>query len=501
MSNHKIRKEEGQPSLKTLLKQNNTSKKRTPPSAEGPDPKKKYIDKTYPNPSLLQDNFKEIMEEETDQNTQPHNSSISIGKDTCFNNFSDEFIAFGKMMSEKLNEIVEPLKTSQDNMQRLLEPFERDMKLLLEDRHNNKNLVNVCDKVTVEQVHINKRCDKLEAENQVLKVRLNKLENKMLRKNLIFHGIKEGNWEDEESIKERVWKAIAHSVDEDESRKRLKIARRISINGVLHLGRYRDGQTRPISVSFDKQSHVETLFRNKKHLPKGIYIDREYTEETEKKRKILCPILRLTKSLSHYKGKSKLEDDALIVHGKKYTISNLHQLPNDINGFASASRMDTKTVAFFSELNPFSNFHWTPFDCDNKHYHSSEQYIQESKAIYFGDNETANTIMQAKTALECKNLAREVANYNHEDWKSHAKSICKPGLLAKFQSNDSLSNLLKSTGDKMLVESCRDQLWGNGIPLRDKDSLNRERWSGQGILEEILMEIREELSNPNMDQS
>ena len=26
----------------------------------------------------------------------------------------------------------------------------------------------------------------------------------------------------------------------------------------------------------------------------------------------------------------------------------------------------------------------------------------------------------------------------------------------------------------MLVESCRDQLWGNGIPLRDKDSLNRE---------------------------
>ena len=82
--------------------------------------------------------------------------------------------------------------------------------------------------------------------------------------------------------------------------------------------------------------------------------------------------------------------------------------------------------------------------------------------------------MQAKTALECKNLAREVANYNHADWKSHVKSLCKPGLLAKFKSNDSLSNLLKSTGDKMLVESCRDQLGGNGIPLRDKDSLNRE---------------------------
>ena len=107
--------------------------------------------------------------------------------------------------------------------------------------------------------------------------------------------------------------------------------------------------------------------------------------------------------------------------------------------------MDTNTVAFFGKLNLFSNFHPTPFECDNKHYHSSEQYIQEAKALHFGDNETAHAIMQAKTVLECKNLAREVANYNHADWKSHAKSLCKPGLLAKFKSNDSLSNLLKST--------------------------------------------------------
>ena len=290
-------------------------------------------------------------------------------------------------------------------------------------------------------------------------------------------------------------------MDEDESRKRLKIARGISINGVICLGIYRDGQTRPISVSFDKQSYVETLFRNKKHLPKGVYIDREYTEEMEKKRKILRPILRLAKSLPHYKGKSKLKEDALIVHGKKYTISNLHKLPNDINGFASSSRMDTNTVAFFGELNPFSNFHPTPFECKNKHYHSSEQYIQESKALYFGDIETAHAIMQVKTALECKNLAREVANYNHDEWKSHAKATCKPGLMAKFKSNDSLSNLLKSTGDKMLMESCRDQLWENGILLRDKDSLNREKWSSQDILGEILMEKRDELTSQNMDYS
>ena len=169
-------------------------------------------------------------------------------------------------MCQKLNEIVEPLKTSQDKMQ-------DSMRLLLEDKQNYKNVTELCNKVEGQQQKITVRCDKMEQENKDLRSRLNRLENRMLQKNLIFHGIKEDNWEDEESIKERIWKCISYTVDEDESRKRLKIARGIRINGARRLGRYRDGHNRPLSVCFEKQTHVETLFRNKKHLPKGIYID------------------------------------------------------------------------------------------------------------------------------------------------------------------------------------------------------------------------------------
>ena len=110
-------------------------------------------------------------------------------------------------------------------------------------------------------------------------------------------------------------------------------------------------------MAFEKQSHVETLYHNKKHLPKGIYVDREYTEEIERSRKILRPILRKAKSLPHYKGKSKLEDDYLVILGKKYTLATLDKLPADVNVFASSSKTGTNTVAFFGELNPFSNFH------------------------------------------------------------------------------------------------------------------------------------------------
>ena len=83
---------------------------------------------------------------------------VTLEGDSRFNNFSDEFIAFGNMMCEKLNEIVEPLKNSQDNMQ-------DSMKLLLEDRQNYKNVTEICDTVEVTQEKITARCDKIEKEN------------------------------------------------------------------------------------------------------------------------------------------------------------------------------------------------------------------------------------------------------------------------------------------------------------------------------------------------
>ena len=181
-------------------------------------------------------------------------------------------------------------------------------------------------------------------------------------------------------------------------------------------------------------------------------------------------------------------------------MSTIHKLPSDINGFASLSKIDTNTVAFFGELNPFSNFHTTPFRINNKNYHCSEQYIQETKALHFGDTDTANAILQSKTALDCKLLARDIRNYDHESGRNHAKELCKPGLAAKFSSSEPLLNLLKSTGNKMIVEACHDQHWGTGIPLKDKDCLNHEKWAGQGILGEVLCELRSELSVTNMEE-
>ena len=221
-------------------------------------------------------------------------------------------------------------------------------------------------------------------------------------------------------------------------------------------------------------------------------MDKEYSEETEKARKILKPILKLATSKPHYKGKCKIDEDVLIIQGKRYTTGNLHTLPEDISTFEATSKSAKDVIGFFGELNPFSNFYKTTFELDNKVYHSSEQYIHVQKAIFFNDTKTADSIMAADNPLDCKRLAQNIIGYNHDAWKRVAKEHCKPGIAAKFGSNIHLSHILKSTGSKTLVEACYDPLWGTGIPLKAKDCLNSDRWSNIGILGEILMEIRDQ---------
>ena len=80
-----------------------------------------------------------------------------------------------------------------------------------------------------------------------------------------------------------------------------------------------------------------------------------------------------------------MEGMKLVIKGKKYDSSNLHLLPDDINGFRATSKVDTEenVLGFFGELNPLSNFHPVNFNINRVSYHSSEQYIQHQKSVMF----------------------------------------------------------------------------------------------------------------------
>ena len=206
-----------------------------------------------------------------------------------------------------------------------------------------------------------------------------------------------------------------------------------------------------------------------------------------RKRRKLRPILRKAKQIPEYKNKSKLEGGVLVIKGRKYTTKNLHTLPDDLSGFKASSKQEDRCIGFFGELSPFSNFHTAYMEIDGIKFHSSEQWIQYQKAKFFNDTSTSNKILQADSALECKNLSKEITNYEPTEWCERAGQLCECGLEAKFHQNPMLLKLLQSTGEKTLVECAYDRLWGNGIPLHAENWLIESDWPGDNLLGKILM--------------
>ena len=344
-----------------------------------------------------------------------------------------------------------------------------------------------------ENLRLNRKVQQLSAEQHKMKNQLTKIESKHLDRSLIIKGITEEFKETEAIICEKIHQIFSNIMQGDTGEEKLVAARRILIKNCKRLGCFNSKRIRPISVELTHQEDIEFILENRFDLEKGVYIDREYPVETERKRKTLLPVLRAAKRLPGYKRQSKLEDDKLVLKGRPYTISTLNQLPEELNVFKVTTKENETTVGFFGEINPLSNFHPSAFKHDGIHYILSEQFIQANKTKYFGDLESYNMILGCATSLECKNLAKQIRNVDNAKWEEVASNICHPGIRAKFQQNPiAMDALVHRTGNKRIVECATDRLWATGLPLNDPSSLDETKWISQGILGQILENIRSE---------
>ena len=379
-----------------------------------------------------------------------------------------------------------------------LKPIQQSIDQLLESKEENEKFREDVTKLVKENKTITNRCVHIEKENKKLKDRLNDLENKLLDCSIIVHGITEEVDETESERKEKLIVIMARTITRHTMEECIEVARNVPIKSTQRLGRFVANRNRPISVTFVNKSDADHLFENKTKLGHGIFADREYCQETERERQFLRPILKQCRRLDDYKGVCKMEGTTLKIKGKYYTRENLHQLPEDVSAFASTSKSNDNTLGFFGELNPLSNFHVCNFEWGGIRFHSSEQFIQYQKAMLFKDHRTSELIMKCTTALECKQMASNVLKFSPSEWNSKAKELCKPGIKCKFQQNPTLATALLETGDKMLVESCYDKVWGTGKPLFEENCLEVSK-QNQGILGEILCEIRSELQDISVD--
>ena len=383
--------------------------------------------------------------------------------------------------------------TVAESIDEKLKPIQESIDQLLDTKNETERFQGEVSNLITQTSNITARCTNIESENNLLKDRLNTLENKLLDCSLIINGISEDLEETEEDRKEKIFMVIANTVIRPDPIARLEVARNVPIKCITRLGRFNAERGRPISVTFVNKSDADHLYECKSKVGKGIYVEREYCQETERERKFLRPILRECRRNKNYHGSFKMEEGRIKIKGKWYQRDNIHQLPKDISAFVCSSKSDENSVGFFGELNPLSNFHPCQFEWNGIKFHSSEQFIQYQKALLFKDNQTAGMILKSSTPLECKRLADNVVNCVEAEWNEKAKELCKEGIKAKFAQNPHLSEVLLDTEDKVLVESGYDKVWGTGIPLHDVRCLDSTAWGHQGILGELLSEIRHEL--------
>ena len=103
-------------------------------------------------------------------------------------------------------------------------------------------------------------------------------------------------------------------------------------------GRYSQNRTRPISVTFAHQRDLQELLANRKYLPAGISISREFGKHTENECKFLKPILRAANNKTGYRKRCHLEGDYLVIKGKHYSGDNIEELPEDLSGYKITSK-------------------------------------------------------------------------------------------------------------------------------------------------------------------
>jgi hypothetical protein len=153
----------------------------------------------------------------------------------------------------------------------------------------------------------------------------------------------------------------------------------------------------------------------------------------------------------------------------------------------------TNTHVYFwgSEL---SNWYGCKFIHDNHEFNNSEQAFMWEKAKFFGDDETAELILNTPDPRTAKELGRQVKNFNRELWLKRGYDAMVIVNLAKYKQNNHLKNILLSTDNKILVEASPvDTIWGIGLHWNDDDCLDESNWNGMNLLGKALMEVREKI--------
>ena len=196
---------------------------------------------------------------------------------------------------------------------------------------------------------------------------------------------------------------------------------------------------------------------------------------------------------------AKLIGDKILFNKKTYHYKDAFELAEKLKFFKKGIRAGNNLVAFRGRSSIFSNFFPCTFRKGKTEYNCCEQMFQNELCLFFGDPQSAKTIMLQSDPMLMKKIGDKVANSDStkkQQWQAHqAKNLMKTAAYLKFSQNPSLMKELKSKTGKFAEANQYDLTWGTGIALKDDKILDPTRWTGSNWLGEILTELRDKFNS------
>ena len=75
----------------------------------------------------------------------------------------------------------------------------------------------------------------------------------------------------------------------------------------------------------------------------------------------------------------------------------------------------------------------------------------------------AEEILNCELALESKRLGYKISGFDMKKWSTDGYAVCQEGIKCKFMQNPLLLQMLKSTGNKTIIEASMDKLGELGL--------------------------------------
>ena len=135
-----------------------------------------------------------------------------------------------------------------------------------------------------ENARLTKQVQILSSEQNKLQHKITLMEQKNLENCLVFRGLSEDISENDYNVREKIYKELAHTFEGNNYAMNLSMAKNIVIKRCKRVGRFSHNRPRPVSVEFKHIQDAEFIMENKGYLQRGVYVDREYIPEIERKR-------------------------------------------------------------------------------------------------------------------------------------------------------------------------------------------------------------------------